>query len=81
MIYRAAATTYYGSKIYQAQDEMQKETQKYLEIKEQQELARHVSKKDTQPVNSLLVSATKAVILDHLDSRYTSLGNGMSRAL
>ncbi|RYL87036.1 ribonuclease YeeF family protein [Sporolactobacillus sp. THM19-2] len=58
------ATTYYDSKIYQAQDEMQKETQKYLEIKEQQELARHVSKKDTQPVNPLLASATKTAIMD-----------------
>jgi predicted ribonuclease toxin of YeeF-YezG toxin-antitoxin module len=57
-------TAYHNSKIYQAQDEMQKETQKYLEIKEQQELARHVSKKDTQPVTPLPVNATKAAIMD-----------------
>jgi predicted ribonuclease toxin of YeeF-YezG toxin-antitoxin module len=58
------ATAYHDSKIYQVQDEMQKETQTYLEIKEQQEQARHVSKKDTQPVNPLLANATKAVIMD-----------------
>ncbi|MCL1632764.1 T7SS effector LXG polymorphic toxin [Sporolactobacillus sp. CPB3-1] len=33
-------TAYHDSKIYQAQDGMQKETQKYLEIKKQQEQAR-----------------------------------------
>jgi predicted ribonuclease toxin of YeeF-YezG toxin-antitoxin module len=58
------ATAYHDSKIYQVQDEMQKETQNYLETKEQQEQARHVSKKDTQPVNPLLANATKAVIID-----------------
>ncbi|WP_028977517.1 ribonuclease YeeF family protein [Sporolactobacillus terrae] len=58
------ATAYHDSKIYQVQDEMQKETQKYLEIKTQQEQARHVSKKDTQPVNPLLANATKAAIMD-----------------
>jgi Uncharacterized conserved protein len=58
------ASAYHDSKIYQVQDEMQKETQKYLESKEQQEQARHVSKKDTQPVNPLPANATKAAIID-----------------
>lgn len=58
------ASAYHDSKIYQIQDEMQQETQKYLEIKEQQEIARHVSKKNTQPVNPLLANATKGIVLD-----------------
>ncbi|MET1250187.1 T7SS effector LXG polymorphic toxin [Sporolactobacillus sp. STCC-11] len=58
------ATAYHDSKIYQVQDEMRKQTQQYLEIKKQQEQARHVSKKDTQPINPLLENITKAVIID-----------------
>ncbi|MDF2909377.1 MAG: hypothetical protein K0Q56_257 [Sporolactobacillus laevolacticus] len=57
------AHAYHDSKIYQVQDEMAKETQKYLKSKKQQEKARQVSKKDTQPLNPLLENAAKGIIL------------------
>lgn len=43
------ATAYHDSKIYQVQDEMQKETQKYLEIKKQQEQARIMNAEASLP--------------------------------
>ncbi|MDF2909342.1 MAG: hypothetical protein K0Q56_222, partial [Sporolactobacillus laevolacticus] len=43
------ATAYHDSKIYQVQDDMQKETQKYLEIKRQQEQARIMNTEASLP--------------------------------
>ncbi|MDF2911369.1 MAG: hypothetical protein K0Q56_2250 [Sporolactobacillus laevolacticus] len=61
------AQVYHDSKIYQVQDEMAKETQKYLKIKKQQEKAREVEKTSGKdPIESLAV-AIEGKIADTAD--------------
>ncbi|MDN3954537.1 ribonuclease YeeF family protein [Sporolactobacillus laevolacticus] len=61
------AHAYHDSKIYQVQDEMTKETQKYLKIKKQQEKAREVEKtSEKDPIESL-ASAIEGKVADTVD--------------
>lgn len=61
------AHAYHDSKIYQVQDEMTKETQKYLKIKKQQEKAREVEKtSEKDPIESL-TSAIEGKVADTVD--------------